>query len=148
MTKKTQTKTATTQADKQRDSKGRFIKGNKPKTSFRDRPEDRYDITKDENFNPRHSPRYQLRKLWVMPKDEVKKKIMSAETSKNMNYGEYLALLQANRARRSSRDFESTMNQAEGAPTQPIEMEVAERKENPLDSLTVAELRKLLGETA
>jgi len=129
-----------------RDEKGRFVKGYQPPTTFKDRPGDRYDITKDENFNPRHSPRYQLRKLWAMPKDDVKKKIMTAETATDITYGEYLALLQANRARRSTRDFEATMNQAEGAPVQPIDMEITEDKKSPYDELTADEIRKLLGE--
>lgn len=129
-----------------RDEKGRFIKGYQPPTTFKDRPNDRYDITKDDNFNPRHSPRYQLRKLWAMPKDDVKKKIMTAETATDITYGEYLALLQANRARKSTRDFEATMNQAEGAPVQPIDMEITEEKSSPYDELTVEEIRKLIGE--
>lgn len=146
MVKKNQSKTASTQADPQRDSKGRFVKGNKPKTTFKDRPKDRYDITKAENFNPRHSPRYQLRKLWSMPIDDVKKRIMSAETNKNLTFGEYLALLQANRARRSTRDFEATLNQAEGSPIQTIDMDIREEKVSPYDNLTVDELRKLLND--
>ena len=38
------------------------------------------------------------------------------------------------------------MNQAEGAPVQPIDMEIYEEKPSPYDDLTVEELRKLLGE--
>ena len=143
-TKKPPRKTTKTTA--KRDEKGRFVKGYQPPTTFRDRPDDRYDITKDDNFNPRHSPRYQLRKLWAMPKDDVKKKIMTAETATDITYGEYLELLQANRARRSSKDFETTMNQAEGAPLQPIDMEIAEEEKSPYDELTADEIRKLLGE--
>lgn len=145
MTKKPPRKSEKNKTTK-RDKKGRFIKGYQPPTTFKDRPNDRYDITKDENFNPRHSPRYQLRKLWALPKDDVKKKIMTAETATDITYGEYLALLQANRARRSSKDFETTMNQAEGAPVQPIDMEITEEKKSPYDELTAEEIRKLLGE--
>ena len=46
--KKQQRSAACTQADKNRDSKGRFVKGNTPKTSFRDRPQDIYNIADDE----------------------------------------------------------------------------------------------------
>lgn len=134
-------------AKKDRDANGRFIKGYKPKTTFADRPNDRYDISKDSSLNPQHSPRLQLRKLWSLPKDEVKKRIMTAETATDISYGEYLALLQANRARRSSKDFESTMNQAEGAPMQPIDMEVEEKPRSPYNELSAAELRKLIGDT-
>ena len=38
------------------------------------------------------------------------------------------------------------MNQAEGLPTQPIDMEIYEEKSSPYDDLTAEELRKLLGE--
>ena len=137
---------ACTQADKNRDSKGRFVKGNTPKTSFRDRPQDIYNIADDDNFNPKHSPRFQLRKLWSVPTDEVEKRIQNAKTNKKTPYGEYLALAQASRAVRSTKDFVETMNQAEGAPVQPIDMEIYEEKPSPYDDLTVEELRKLLGE--
>lgn len=149
MARKTKSKKPTstsTQVDVQRDARGRFVKGYKPKTTLRDRPQDRYDITKPENINPQHSPRMHLRRLWNLPRDEVKKRIMTLETAKNMTYGEYLALVQASRARKTSRDFEITMNQAEGSPIQPIDMDVKEEKVNPYDNLTEEELRKLLGE--
>lgn len=144
--KKLQKSAACTQADKNRDSKGRFIKGNTPKTSFRDRPQDIYNIADDDNFNPKHSPRFQLRKLWSVPTDEVEKRIQNAKTNKKAPYGEYLALAQASRAVRSTKDFVETMNQAEGAPVQPIDMEIYGKKPSPYDDLTVEELRKLLGE--
>ena len=144
--KKQQRSAACTQADKNRDSKGRFVKGNTPKTSFRDRPQDIYNIADDDNFNPKHSPRFQLRKLWSVPTDEVEKRIQNAKTNKKTPYGEYLALAQASRAVRSTKDFVETMNQAEGAPVQPIDMEIYEEKPSPYDDLTVEELRKLLGE--
>ena len=146
MSKTRKPRTASTQAVLKRGPDGRFIKGSVPKTTFKDHPGNRYDISKPENINPQHSPRVQLRKLWSMPKDEVKKRIMSAETSNNLSYGEYIALLQANRARKSTRDFEVTMNQAEGSPMQPIDMEVHKTKPNPLDQLTVEQLRKLAGD--
>ena len=94
LAKKQQRSAACTQADKNRDSKGRFIKGNTPKTSFRDRPQDIYNIADDDNFNPKHSPRFQLRKLWSVPTDEVEKRIQNAKTNKKTPYGEYLALAQ------------------------------------------------------
>ncbi len=144
--KKQQRSAACTQADKNRDSKGRFIKGNTPKTSFRDRPQDIYNIADDDHFNPKHSPRFQLRKLWSVPTDEVEKRMQNAKTNKKTPYGEYLALAQASRAVKSTRDFVETMNQAEGAPVQPIDMEIYEEKPNPYDDLTVDELRKLLGD--
>lgn len=140
------TVSTSTEVDVQRDERGRFVKGYKPKTTLRDRPQDRYDITKPDSVNPQHSPRMHLRRLWNLPRDEVKKRIMTLETAKNMTYGEYLALVQAQRARKTSRDFEVTMNQAEGAPMQPINMDVKEEKPSPYDNLTEEELRKLLGE--
>ena len=147
MTRSKKSNTASTQAVDDRDNRGRFKKGNKPKSTFKDHPENRYDITKDGNFNPQHSPRHQLRKLWTLPKSEVKKRIMSVETNTNISYGEYLALLQANRARHSTRDFVDTMNQAEGSPIQPVDMEIHDdRKKSPYDELTIEQLRKLLGE--
>lgn len=145
-TKSQNAKSTSTEVDVQRDERGRFIKGYKPKTTLRDRPQDRYDITKPDSVNPQHSPRMHLRRLWNLPRDEVKKRIMTLETAKNMTYGEYLALVQAQRARKTSRDFEVTMNQAEGAPMQPINMDVKEEKPSPYDNLTEEELRKLLGE--
>ena len=144
--KKQQRSTACLQADKNRDKKGRFIKGNTPKTSFRDRPQDIYNIKDDDHFFPKHSPRYQLRKLWSVPTEEVEKRIQDAKTTKKTPYGEYLALAQASRAVRSTKDFVETMNQAEGLPTQPIDMEIYEKKSSPYDDLTAEELRKLLGE--
>ena len=138
--------TACTQADNGRDSRGRFAKGNIPKTSFRDRPQDIYNIADDENFNPKHSPRYHLRKLWSMPRDEVKKRILASEVIKDMTYGEYLALKQAERARRNSKDFNDTLNQAEGLPTQPVDVEIKEKRPNPLDELTLEQLRRLAGD--
>ena len=138
--------TACTQADKNRDSRGRFVVGNTPKTSFRDRPEDRYDITKDEAYNPRNSPRYHLRKIFAMPREEAKKRIMASEVLKDSSYAEYLALKQAERARKTSKDFCETVNQAEGLPTQPVDMEIKEPEENPLKGLTLEQLRKLAGD--
>ena len=120
--KKQQRSAACTQADKNRDS------------------------ADDDNFNPKHSPRFQLRKLWSVPTDEVEKRIQNAKTNKKTPYGEYLALAQASRAVRSTKDFVETMNQAEGAPVQSIDMEIYEEKKSPYDDLTVEELRKLLGE--
>lgn len=141
------TVTASTQAVKDRDSRGRFIKGNVPKTTFKDRPQDRYDITKDDAYNPQHSPRHYLRKLWSKPRDEVKDLILASEIKKGMTFGEYLALKQANRARGSTKEFVATMNQAEGAPVQPVEMEITDKREKtPYDDLTKEQLRKLIGE--
>ena len=134
------------QVDKKRDAKGRFIKGYQPPTTFRDRPQDIYDSKADEHFFPKHSPRYQLRKLWSVPTDEVEKRMNDAKNNKKTPYGEYLALAQASRAVKSTRDFVETLNQAEGLPTQPIDMEITEEKKSPYDDLTVEELRKLLGE--
>ena len=138
--------TACTQADKNRDSRGRFVVGNTPKTSFRDRPEDRYDITKDETYNPKNSPRYHLRKIFAMPREEAKKRIMASEVLKDSSYAEYLALKQAERARKTSKDFCETVNQAEGLPTQPVELEVIEDDYDPLEELTLEQLRRLAGD--
>ncbi|MBQ3305914.1 hypothetical protein IJH02_00545, partial [Candidatus Saccharibacteria bacterium] len=66
-TKSENVKSTSTQVDVPRDSRGRYLKGYKPPTTFRDRPNDRYDITKPENSNPQHSPRVYLRKFWGMP---------------------------------------------------------------------------------
>jgi hypothetical protein len=87
-----------------------------------------------------------LRKLWSIPKGEVKKRILSAENDDNTPYGEYLALLQAGRARKTTRDFEATINQAEGSPIQVIDMGVRYEENNPYDDLSVEEIRKLLGD--
>ncbi len=144
--KKQQRSSTCFQVDKKRDEKGRFIKGYQPPTTFRDRPQDIYDSKADEHFFPKHSPRYQLRKLWSVPTDEVEKRIADAKNHKRIPYGEYLALAQASRAVRTTRDFVETMNQAEGAPVQPVDMEIREEKPSPYDDLTVEELRKLLGE--
>jgi|GEM_PF-4833196 len=133
-----------------RDNKtGRFIKGTKPPTTFADRPEDRYDITKDENFNPQHSPRHYLKKFWSMDRDEVKRMINQAEDKKTpITYGEYLALKQADRGSLSSRDFAETLDQAEGKPLQPIggELDIAQTS-SMLDELTIDELRKILNDS-
>lgn len=144
--KKQQGSSTCLQVDKKRDEKGRFIKGYQPPTTFRDRPQDIYDIRNDEHFFPKHSPRYQLRKLWSVQTDEVEKRIADAKNNKKIPYGEYLALAQASRAVRTTKDFVETMNQAEGAPVQPVDMEIREEKPSPYDDLTVEELRKLLGE--
>ncbi len=146
MAKSNKKSTACTQADKNRDSRGRFVVGNTPKTSFRDRPEDRYDITKDETYNPKNSPRYHLRKIFAMPREEAKKRIMASEVLKESSYGEYLALKQAERARKTTRDFCETINQAEGLPTQPVDLEMTESEYDPLDELTLDQLRKLAGD--
>ena len=145
-TKKQQRSSTCLQVDKKRDAKGRFIKGYQPPTTFRDRPQDIYNINDDDHFYPKHSPRYQLRKLWSVTTEEVEKRIQDAKNNKKTPYGEYLALAQASRAVRSTKDFVETMNQAEGLPTQPIDMEIYEEKKSPYDELTVEELRKLLGE--
>lgn len=146
MAKNKKKSTACTEAVKDRDSRGRFIKGNKPKTSFRDRPQDRYDITKDETYNPKNSPRYHLRKIFAMPREEAKKRILASEIVKDSSYGEYIALKQAERARKSTKDFCETVNQAEGLPTQPVDVEVKDVTPNPLDDLTLDQLRKLAGD--
>lgn len=144
--KSTKKSTACTQADKNRDSRGRFVVGNVPKTSFRDRPQDRYDISKDEAYNPKNSPRYHLRKIFAMPREEAKKRIMASEVLKDSSYAEYLALKQAERARKTSKDFCETVNQAEGLPTQPVDVEISEDFYDPLDELTLEQLRRLAGD--
>ena len=63
-----------------------------------------------------------------------------------MTYGEFVALTQADRARKSARDFEVALNQAEGLPTQPVDMEIKEPEDNPLKGLTLEQLRKLAGD--
>ncbi len=125
---------------------GRFVKGHKPTNGLDKNPQNRYDIADDGNFNPQHSPRFQLRKLWSIPKGEVKKRILSAENDDNTPFGEYLALLQASRARKSTKDFEATVNQAEGSPIQVVDMGVRHEENNPYDNLSVEQIRKLLGD--
>lgn len=146
VSKKTQKSTDCTQSVIKRDNRGRFVKGCGVPNGFNKHPENIYDIAADENFNPKHSPRFQLRKLWGVPTSEVEKRMQNAKNNKKTPYGEYLALAQASRAVKSTKDFVETMNQAEGAPVQPVDMEVHEEKPNPYADLTVEELRKLLGD--
>ena len=135
-----------TQSEIKRDNRGRFTKGSQPPNGFNKHPENIYNIADDDRFNPKHSPRYHLRRLWSMPRDEVKKRILASEVIKGMTYGEYLALKQAERARRNTKDFNDTLNQAEGLPTQPVDVEVKEKRPNPLDGLTLEQLRRLAGD--
>ena len=145
-TKKQQRSTDCTQSVIKRGARGRFTKGCGVPNGFNKHPENIYNIADDDKFNPKHSPRFQLRKLWSVPTDEVEKRISDAKNNKKTPYGEYLALAQASRAVRTTKDFVETMNQAEGAPVQPVDMEIREEKPSPYDDLTVEELRKLLGE--
>lgn len=144
--KKQQRSTDCTQSVIKRGARGRFVKGCGVPNGFNKHPENIYNIADDDNFNPKHSPRFQLRKLWSVSTEEVEKRIQDAKNTKKTPYGEYLALAQASRAVRSTKDFVETMNQAEGLPTQPVDMEIYEEKSSPYDDLTVEELRKLLGE--
>ena len=149
MANKTKTeivKSTSTQVDVPRDSRGRYLKGYKPPTTFKDRPEDRYDITKPENCNPQHSPRVYLRKFWGMPAQKVRERIQVMKSDRKMTYGEFVALTQASRAQKSARDFEVAVNQAEGLPTQPVDMEIKEPEDNPLKGLTLEQLRRLAGD--
>ena len=145
-TKKQQRSTDCLQSVIKRGARGRFAKGCGVPNGFNKHPENIYDIRDDERFYPKHSPRYQLRKLWSVPTDEVEKRMQDAKNNKKTPYGEYLALAQASRAVKSTKDFVETINQAEGLPTQPIDMEIYEEKSSPYDDLTAEELRKLLGE--
>jgi len=81
-----------------------------------------------------------------MPREEAKKRIMASEVLKDSSYAEYLALKQAERARKTSKDFCETVNQAEGLPTQPVELEVIEDDYDPLEELTLEQLRRLAGD--
>ena len=144
--KKLQGSTDCTQSVIKRGARGRFAKGCGVPNGFNKHPENIYNIADDDNFNPKHSPRFQLRKLWSVPTDEVEKRMQDAKNNKKTPYGEYLALAQASRAVKSTKYFVETMNQADGAPTQPINMDIHEEKPSPYDDLTIEELRKLLGE--
>ncbi|WP_164998346.1 hypothetical protein, partial [Candidatus Nanosyncoccus alces] len=92
MAKKTKKSTDCTQSVIKRDNRGRFAAGGKPQNGFDKHPENIYDITADGNFNPKQSPRYHLRKIFAMPREEAKKRIMASEVLKDSSYGEYLAL--------------------------------------------------------
>ncbi len=135
-----------TQSGVKRDNRGRFAVGGRPQNGFDKHPENIYDITADDSFNPKKSPRYHLRKIFAMPREEAKKRIMASEVLKESSYGEYLALKQAERARKTTRDFCETLNQAEGLPTQPVDLEMTESEYDPLDELTLDQLRKLAGD--
>ena len=47
---------------------------------------------------------------------------------------------------KTSKDFCETVNQAEGLPTQPVELEVIEDDYDPLEELTLEQLRRLAGD--
>lgn len=60
--------TATKQADNDRNNKGQFIEGNKPKTSFADRPQHRHNGA----WKKEDTARYKLEQMMSMNREELK----------------------------------------------------------------------------
>lgn len=122
-----------------RNDKGRFVKGNKPPTSFRDRPQDRY----SEKYSKDRMPSYQYKRFWGMDTEEV---ILLAKQWKIIEWSkeekeeglhkrrypkhtmvEEACLRRIIEANKSLQEMKEVTNRVEGLPTQKIEATVENR---------------------
>jgi len=101
--------TATNQAD--RDERGRFINGNTPKTSFRDRPQDR----SDGRWNSKMSFSYQYKKFLSMSVAEFEK-WESDNDKKKRTVVEELVYRRTKEARTSLKDVKEITDRVDGRP--------------------------------
>lgn len=125
---------------------GQFAKGNKPKTTFADRPEDR----NAGGWKPENTPTYQYRRFWNMPKKEFidlckRWGLVKPEGDEKFEIDNDHTVVEESAARRvlasmsSLPEMREITNRVEGMPTAKVEAKV----ENKYSNLTDEELKAL-----
>lgn len=126
--------------DPNRNDKGQFVKGHKPKTSFADRPQDR----SNGHWDSRKTLSFQYKKFMNMSVEDFKKWGQEVPQSER-TMAEEIAYARVNEARGSAkRGLKTTIeitDRTEGKATQYIESRT--EITNPYDDLTTEQLEAL-----